>query len=104
MYYFRYDTPILARRFGAFHTAELPLVLRLVRYPESEDLSRLLANAWSGFARAGDPSQPGLVWPAYSLPQRATAVFDAGRSSVVDDPDRDVRLALQRVLPPDRPL
>src|SRR4029079_15154183 len=32
MYYFTYNTPMLDGRFRAFHTAELPLVLRLVRY------------------------------------------------------------------------
>jgi para-nitrobenzyl esterase len=99
MFYFTYGPPILDGRFKAFHTAELPLALRLVYYPESDGLSRQIAGAWAAFARTGDPSLPGLPWPAYTLDQRATMIFDATDSHVTHDPDSGVRLCLH-ALPP----
>lgn len=53
-YHFAYPTPV--GRLGAFHTAELPLALRLVRFPEMEQLSRQLGAAWAAFARDGVPA------------------------------------------------
>jgi para-nitrobenzyl esterase len=96
MYYFTYDTPILDGRYRAFHTAELPLVLRLVLYPDSEQLSKQLAGAWAAFARTGTPNQGGLPrWPAYTTDRRATMIFGAKESLVVNDPEREARLKWQ---------
>ena len=98
MYSFTYDTPILDGRFKAFHTAELPLVLRLVKYPETERLSKQLAGAWTAFARHGNPNHSGIpAWPAYRTADRATMLFGADSSRVVDDPNRDIRLEWQRI-------
>jgi para-nitrobenzyl esterase len=98
MYSFTYDTPILDGRFKAFHTAELPLVLRLVKYPETERLSQQLAGAWTAFARHGNPNHPGIpAWPAYRTTDRATMLFGADASRVVNDPNRDIRLEWQRI-------
>jgi para-nitrobenzyl esterase len=90
-YLFTYRPPVEGRKFGAFHAAELPLVMRLVLYAESERLSRQMAGAWAAFARSGDPSQPGLQWPLYSLSRAETMIFDT-ESRVVDDPHRQLRL------------
>lgn len=93
MYYFAYDTPMEGGKYRAFHTAELPLVLRLVRYPDAEQLSRQLAGAWAAFARTGSPNHGGIPsWPAYSLDRRATMIFTAGSASVENDPFREARL------------
>ncbi len=97
VYYFQWSTPVLGGELRAFHTAELPLVMRLAFYPESEQLSRQLSAAWAVFARKGDPSQQGLEWPAYTTSQRATMVFDAGKSEAVNDPDHDERLMLEKM-------
>ncbi len=102
MYYFSWNTPCGEGRVRAFHTAELPLAMRLVRYPESEQLSRQISGAWAAFARSGNPSHKELpVWPAYTIPQRATMIFDAAQSRVVNDPDGDERLFLRERLLPD---
>jgi para-nitrobenzyl esterase len=102
MYYFTYNTPILDGRYRAFHTAELPLVLRLVRYPDSENLSKHLAGAWATFARTGNPNHKGLPsWPAYTTSQRATMVFGQ-EINLAKDPDREARLKF-RSLPPQQP-
>lgn len=93
MYYFTYDTPMDGGKYRAFHTAELPLVLRLVRYPNSDKVSRQLAGAWAAFARHDNPSHAGLPsWPAYTLDQRATMVFAEENSHTENDPLREARL------------
>jgi para-nitrobenzyl esterase len=102
MFYFTYGPPIVDGRFQAFHTAELPLALRLVLYPESAQLSRQLAGAWAAFARTGNPSLPGLPWPAYALDTRPTMIFDGTSSHVTNDPDREVREFLQSLSRSDR--
>jgi len=102
MYYFTYNTPILDGRYRAFHTAELPLVLRLVRYPNSENLSKQLAGASAAFARTGNPNHNGLPsWPAYTSGQRATMVFGT-ESRLVNDPDGEARVKFRR-FPPQGP-
>ncbi len=88
LYHFRWNTPLGDGNFRAFHTAELPLVLRLVLFPEADALSRQLSGAWAAFARTGDPRCPELPdWPAYTLEKRSTMLFDAPGSVAVKDPD-----------------
>ncbi len=94
MYHFEWNTPCGEGRVRAFHTAELPLVMRLTMYPESEQLSKQLSGAWAAFARTGNPSQNGLAWPAYTASTRTTMIFDASRSEARNDPDRDERIML----------
>jgi para-nitrobenzyl esterase len=96
VYYFAWPPPLASGRFRAFHTAEHPLSLRIVRYPESEELSRQISGAWVTFARQGNPNRKGLPdWPAYSNRTRATMIFDVPKSEAVNDPDRDERLMLR---------
>jgi para-nitrobenzyl esterase len=95
MYYFAWNTPCGGGRMRAFHTAELPLAMRLVAYPEAEQLSRQISAAWAAFARTGKPSHAGLpAWPAYTLEKRSTMIFDAASSAAVNDPDGDERRML----------
>jgi para-nitrobenzyl esterase len=98
-YLFAYAPPIEGRKFGAFHTAELPLVMRRVVYPESESLSRQLAGAWAAFARTGDPSQPGLMWPRYCLDRHETMILNV-ESRLANDPQGEIRSAWEKLPPP----
>jgi len=91
LYYFQWNTPLQDGKLKAFHTADLPLMMRLVMFPESEQLSKQLSGAWASFARNGNPSQKGLAWPAYTIQQRATMVFDAAKSEAVNDPNGEER-------------
>jgi para-nitrobenzyl esterase len=90
-YLFTYDTPIEGGRYGAFHTAELPLVFRLVNYPQMEPLSRRISAQWAAFARTGDPSLAGLPWPAFDVANRYTMVM-CDQSEVIADPYRSARM------------
>ncbi len=98
MYHFAWDTPCAEGKIRAFHTAELPLAMRLVRYPESENLSRQIAEAWAAFARHGNPNGAKLPrWPRFKLEQRATMVYDATEGRVVNDPDGAARLIVNKL-------
>ena len=94
VYHFEWNTPMLDGKFRAFHTAELPLAMRLVAFPEAENLSKQISGAWASFARNGDPNHSGMPkWSPYSSNERATMLF-ARNTEVVKDPDKDERLAL----------
>jgi para-nitrobenzyl esterase len=97
MWYCQWNTPLSEgdKKIRAFHTCDLPLSMRLVRFPESEQLSKQLSAAWAAFARTGNPGTKALPWPAYTFSQRATMIFDAPQSHVVNDPDREERIMLR---------
>ncbi|ADP80513.1 carboxylesterase/lipase family protein [Pseudofrankia inefficax] len=95
---------------GAVHTIELPFVFGTLRFagvPGGEaavradraPLARLSAqimDAWTSFARTGDPNAVRQVsrptWPSYQPSRRATMIWDAPTSHVVDAP-RDAERA-----------
>ena len=95
LYTFAWAPPLAAGKYRAFHTAEHPLSLRIVFFPQSDRLSKQIGGAWSAFARYGSPNRSDLPsWPAYSTAKRTTMIFDAPESRAVDDSDHDERLML----------
>lgn len=95
LYSFNWAPPVADGRYRAFHTAEHPLTMRIVCYPQSEQLSKQISGAWVAFARHGNPNRRGLpLWPAYSTAERGTMVFNVPTSGAVNDPDRDERQIL----------
>ncbi len=87
---------------GSAHGYEIPFVFDNARppvMPESPERSVLagrMSQAWISFARNVDPSQDALPgWPAYSLAERATMIFDANDCHVALDPFAEGRLAWQ---------
>ncbi|HUA21559.1 MAG TPA: carboxylesterase/lipase family protein [Bryobacteraceae bacterium] len=104
MYYFKWRSPVRDGKLKAMHCMEIPFVFDNVdggkpmtgsgqdRYA----LASKISGAWVAFARSGNPSQKGLHWPAYDASKRATMILD-DQCEVVDDPRRDVRLALESV-------
>lgn len=87
-YVFSWNTPVSDGTLGAFHTAELPLVLRHVRYPQSETLSLQLAGLWSTFARTGKPTFDGVTWPPATQTDTSTLIFDEKTVTWGTDPTR----------------
>jgi para-nitrobenzyl esterase len=101
MYYFKWRSPVRDGKLKAMHCMEIPFVFD---NPDAgkpmtgsgEDryaLAAKISGAWVAFARSGNPSQKGLAWPAYESAKRATMVLD-DKCEVVDDPRREIRLAL----------
>jgi para-nitrobenzyl esterase len=99
-YYFRWQSPMLEDA-GAWHTAELAFCFDNTARcaqgtgngSESQALAKKVATAWANFARTGNPSQPGLPWPAFTPDRCPTMVFD-NECHMVDDPDREARMIL----------
>ena len=69
------------RVFGAFHSAEIPYVfgnmhLRWGFDEADRELSRSMVQAWTDFARTGDPNGGGAArWPAYEADTDRCLIF-----------------------------
>jgi len=108
MYVFAWETPILAGKLMSPHSVELPFVFHDVdnkmnaNTGEGRERYRLqdqVCAAWVAFARSGNPSHKGLPrWDPYTAASRATMIFDT-ECHVVNDPDRNERLAFVRLQP-----
>ncbi|MEZ5961621.1 MAG: carboxylesterase/lipase family protein [Hyphomonadaceae bacterium] len=87
-YQLDWQAPAEGGIFGAPHTLDIPLVFGnleasnyiATRTDEGEAMSRTMMEAFLRFARTGDPG-----WAPYTLPQRATMIFDDS-SRVDNDP------------------
>lgn len=90
-YVVAYDSPLpkSAKRY-AWHTADLPLQMRIVLHPESEALSRTMSGCIGAFVRTGDPSTPELHWPEFTRDERLVMVFDEV-CRVEKDPWKELR-------------
>ena len=99
-YYFTWQSPMLEDA-GAWHTSELAFCFDNTARcaqgtgngPEAQALAKKMATAWANFAHTGNPSQPGLPWPAFTPDRCATMVFD-NACRMVDDPDGEARKLL----------
>jgi para-nitrobenzyl esterase len=96
MYRFDWGTPAFDGRMGACHALEIPFVFDNLDAPgvniftggaAPQSLATEAHAAWVAFAKDGDPG-----WPAYDTSRRATKLLDQ-QSTVVDDPDGDMREA-----------
>jgi para-nitrobenzyl esterase len=98
MYRLDWETPVLNGTLKAPHGLEVPLVFDNVNKalglcgsgPEPRKIAADMSQAWIHFARTGNPSQKGLVWPPYEAGSRKTMIFNVP-SHVVSDPDPEVR-------------
>ena len=106
MYYFAWETPVLGGKLKSPHTIEIPFAFDNVKIASrltggGVDAMRLadkVSEAWIAFARTGNPNTPKMpAWPEFTSKDRATLVID-NTSTVVNDPLREQRVALSRVL------
>jgi para-nitrobenzyl esterase len=99
-WYFTWQSPMLEDA-GAWHTAELAFCFDNTARcaqgtgngPDARALATKMATAWARFAHTGNPSQPGLAWPAFTPDRCPTMVFD-NDCRMVDDPDGEARKIL----------
>ena len=106
VYRYDFETPEGGGHMRSPHTIEIPFVFNNIKIagpqistmPEAQALAEKTSAAWVAFARTGNPNTPKLPdWPAYSAKSRDTMVFNT-ESRVVQDPDREPRLAMEQVL------
>ena len=104
VYQLDYQSPVKPER-GAPHTHDIPLVFGTLDAEGSitgtgeaaRRVSRQMMNAFIALARKGDPNHAALLeWPAYTLPERPTMIFDT-RSRPENDPRRWERELFARV-------
>jgi para-nitrobenzyl esterase len=84
MYLFTYQSDFLGGLFKAGHCLEIPFVFDHVddvpmtgSRPDRYELATSMSEAWSAFARKGDPNHPGIPkWVPYTAKNRATMLFD----------------------------
>jgi para-nitrobenzyl esterase len=80
-YLFGWQSPQMNGWLGSCHALEIGFVfdkLEPAFYgcgPEAEKLSRIMQEAWTAFARTGNPSTSGLAWPQYCK-ERQTLLLD----------------------------
>jgi para-nitrobenzyl esterase len=97
VYRFTYETPAFGGILGSCHGLEVPFVFGSVRRPEvvpftgggpgAEALSDAMIDAWTAFARTGDPSVPGTPWPGWDPVERNTMLLGPDRVGAVVAPD-----------------
>lgn len=78
----------------AWHTADLPLQMRIVLHPECEDVSRYMAHAWAAFIRWGNPSTEETEWEPFDADEKKVMVIDEERR-MEKDPWGKMRMALE---------
>ncbi|MBC9031026.1 carboxylesterase/lipase family protein [Sphingomonas sp. JC676] len=104
VYQVDFQSPVKPDR-GAPHTMDIALAFGTLGAegsftgtgPEAQRLSRQVMGAFAALARTGKPAAKGLPgWAPYTLPNRATMVFDK-TSRVVNDPRKWERELFARV-------
>lgn len=104
MYSFEWETPVLGGKMKAPHAMDVPFVFDTLDLtnatggdPAAAALSATMASVWAAFARNGVPNHPSIPhWPAYTLPTRATMMFDAV-CRVENDPRGETRALWQEI-------
>jgi para-nitrobenzyl esterase len=101
-YYFNWRSPVHHGQLKSFHTLDIPFALYNIDIAASMTgagqeryaLAHKVSAAYAAFARTGNPNHPDLPnWPAYNPTQRATMILGS-ECKVVNDPNREERLAL----------
>ncbi|MDF7776151.1 carboxylesterase family protein [Sphingomonas sp. AOB5] len=104
VYQLDYQSPVKPER-GAPHTGDIALAFGTLGAegsitgigPDAQRLSRQVMGAFAALARTGKPVGKGVpLWPAYTLPKRATMLFDVN-SRAVNDPRKWERELFARV-------
>jgi para-nitrobenzyl esterase len=92
LYEIDWVTPVDGGKWGSPHSMEHPFVFDNVAGSASmvgteqakpQALAEQISPAWIAFARTGNPNHPGIPhWPAYTVPERTTMVFDTASKAV----------------------
>ena len=86
-YLFTWPSPAFKGKLGSCHIMEIPFVFGTLDLPkadmffgngpEAEILNKNIMDAWTAFARTGNPNHDGnSEWPTYDVEKRSTMVLD----------------------------
>jgi len=111
LYYFNWRSPVHNGQMKSYHTLDIPFVLYNIDVAASMTgagqeryaLAHKMSAAWAAFARTGSPNHADLPkWPAFNASDRPTMIL-GNECKVVNDPNREERLALKAVREGQRP-
>jgi para-nitrobenzyl esterase len=99
LYSFDWETPVFDGKLKAYHALDVPFVFNTIdlvnatdRGTVAHELSRRMSATWATFARTGKPDNAAIPhWPAYTLAERSTLIFNR-ECSVARDYGREARL------------
>ena len=103
LYYFTWRSPVHLGQMKSFHTLDIPFALYNMDVAGSmtgsgQDrfaLAHRMSAAYAAFARTGDPNHKDLPkWPAFNATDFPTMILN-NEPKVVNDPNREERLALK---------
>jgi len=104
-YQLDWPSPLDDGKWGAPHTLDIPLVFdnidkegsRTGAEPEAQLMADQMSDAFINFARSGNPNHKGIPkWMPYTLPERATMVFN-NPSKIANDPRGAERKLFEKV-------
>lgn len=105
LYFFNWRSPVHKGQMKAYHTLDIPFALYNIDQAASmtgamQDryaLAHKMSAAFAAFAKTGNPNHADLpMWPAFNPRTYPTMVF-GNDCKVVNDPNRDERLALKAI-------
>ena len=84
-YTFEWKSPAFGGVLGSCHALDIPFTFGTHAMmpdfagsgPEADALANCVMDAWTAFARSGDPSTPDLSWPACNTETRSRVMFGA---------------------------
>lgn len=79
----------------SWHTADLPLQMRIVYNHEDEILSQYLGHAWAAFIRTGNPSTGKINWEPFTATNHWAMVIDR-QIHMEEDPWKKERELLEK--------
>ena len=106
VYRFEYYSPVRGGRLKAMHCMEIPFVFDNLEAgavytgnsPAAQKIADQMSAAWVAFAKSGNPNHKGMPnWTPWDPDKRATMVFGPTASTLVNDPGKDERLAINAV-------
>jgi para-nitrobenzyl esterase len=100
VYLFTWETPVLGGKLKSPHALEIPFVFDTLESsplagdsPSRFALAEKMTRTWLAFAHSGNPNNEAIPqWPAYSVVERPTMIFD-DECRVANDPYGEERRA-----------
>lgn len=81
----------------SWHTADLPLQMRIVRDSDCEEISKYMSKAWAAFIRSGNPSIEGRKWSPFTINEPWAMLID-DNVDIIKDPLEKERNLLETLL------
>src|SRR4051794_40820786 len=104
MYSFTWKPPLFEGKMKTPHAMDVPFTFDTIDLTNATDgsdvakrLAKTMSGVWTAFARNGVPDHSSIpAWPKYSVPERATLLFDV-TCTIQNDPRSETRALWQEI-------